>query len=88
MHIKTLHGNDYYFSSTIPQILLIHPIVVYLLALAGQGIELEKWINQLDENPEKKGTGELIIRIVRGEVLKHKQKEFILDISDAITRFP
>jgi len=51
MHIKTLHGNDYYFSSTIPQILLIHPIVVYLLALAGQGIELEKWINQLDENP-------------------------------------
>jgi uncharacterized protein len=51
MHIKTLHGNDYYFAPTIPQILLIHPIAVYLLSLVEQGIELEKWINQLDENP-------------------------------------
>jgi len=51
MHIKTLHGNDYYFVPTIPQILLIHPIAAYLLDLAEQGIELEEWINQLDENP-------------------------------------
>ena len=51
MHIKTLHGNDYYFAATNPQTLLIHPIAAYLLDLAGKGIELEKWINQLDDNP-------------------------------------
>ena len=51
MHIKTLHGNDYYFAAMIPQILLIHPIAAYLLELAEQGIELGKWINQLDEKP-------------------------------------
>jgi hypothetical protein len=51
MHIKTLHGSDYYFAPTIPQILLIHPTAAYLLDLAEQGIELEKWINQLDEKP-------------------------------------
>ena len=51
MHIKTLQGNDYYFALTIPQILLIHPIAVYLLSLAEQGIELEEWINQAEDKP-------------------------------------
>jgi len=51
MRIKTLHGNDYYFALTIPQILLIHPIAVYLLSLAEQGIELEEWINQAEDKP-------------------------------------
>ena len=57
MHIKTLKGNDYYIASAVPQILLMHPVSVYLLTLAEQGLDLEKWINQQDENPMEIETG-------------------------------
>ena len=51
MRIKTLHGNDYLIAPNIPQTLLLNPVTVYLLALKEKEIELEEWINRLEEKP-------------------------------------
>lgn len=43
--VTTEGGNHYYFSRSIPQVLLIHPILKYLMRLKEKG-ELKEWLNK------------------------------------------
>ncbi len=43
-------GNNYLFSKSIPQILLIHPIMKYLIRLKKDGRNIPAYINKLGDN--------------------------------------
>ena len=55
--IKSKKGNNYLISQSVPQVLLLHPIMNYLLKLFEKGVSIGKWIEELknDENEIEKG---------------------------------
>ena len=54
--ISTEGGNNYYVSRSIPQVLLMHPVLKHLVALKEEG-KLEEWLN----NQQPNETGEIKI---------------------------
>ncbi len=47
--ITTRGGNNYYVSRRIPQVILIHPVLKYLVELKENGT-LGEWLNHLQAN--------------------------------------
>lgn len=60
--VTTEGGNQYYFSRSIPQVLLIHPILKYLIRLKEKG-KLKEWLNEKLHPDQQDG-----IQIEDGEV--------------------
>ncbi len=54
--ISTEGGNNYYVGRSIPQVLLMHPVLKHLVALKEEG-KLEEWLN----NQQPNETGEIKI---------------------------
>jgi hypothetical protein len=50
--ITTGGGNHYYISRGIPQVLLMHPILKYLVGLKEKN-KLEEWLNNLQSDDIK-----------------------------------
>jgi len=48
--LKTSGGNKYLYSPKVNQFLLIHPALYYLVDLYNRGINLSRWLADLDEN--------------------------------------
>jgi uncharacterized protein len=46
--IKSENGNKYLLSRNIPQVLLLHPVLNYMVELDNENINIEDWINDLD----------------------------------------
>ena len=46
--IKSKNGNKYLLSRNIPQVLLLHPVLNYIVELDNENINVEDWINDLD----------------------------------------
>ncbi|GEM_PF-37104 len=63
---KTAADNKYLLSRSIPQIMLLHPVLHYLIELEEQGTKLDEWINTITpgnieiENYPKLSKGELL----------------------------
>lgn len=47
--IRTKGGNDYHISPHIPQVLLLHPVLGYLVKLRESGINLDEWIEKMGQ---------------------------------------
>lgn len=46
--ITSEKGNNYLVSQCVPQVLLLHPILNYLLELSESGVDLKEWIDKPD----------------------------------------
>ncbi len=50
MLIKTKKNNFYLLSRSIPQVLLLHPILAYLIKLYESGVDLINWMNSFESD--------------------------------------
>jgi uncharacterized protein len=57
MIIKSGNGNDYLVSCSIPQVLLLHPILSHLLELSEGGTDLKEWIETMNVEGIELGNG-------------------------------
>ncbi len=75
LRIKTQRGNDYLVSRNIPQVLLLHPALNYLLEQAAKGIDLQRHIQNL---PDGEISLEENITLPTRELLYYYQQYLLL----------